>query len=82
MVEKLTVHNTCWRTHICQAWKEERNQLKKVINGILALPIVISKILKNKNNWTAMLKYCEKIMLQKEEKKRENENLERDAKIS
>lgn len=49
----------------------KKNCLQDVIEEDLNLQVVINKALQCKENWTALLKFCEVVMLKKEEKERE-----------
>lgn len=59
----------------CTAWDVERDLLKNTIRKNLSLRTVINKVLQSKENWTAFIKFCEIVMLKKEEKEREKKVL-------
>lgn len=59
----------------CVKWDEKRSQLKDAIGNDLNLHQVMSKILLSRYNWTAFVKFCETVMIKKENKEREEENL-------
>lgn len=54
----------------CVAWEEERNELKWTIGNGLDLPRVIEEMLKGEHKWKAVVNYCEKVLLKKEEAER------------
>lgn len=54
----------------CQAWTEERRALTSKIGGDLALPGVVGTILGNEEVWKAFIKFCDVVMLKKEDAER------------
>ncbi|XP_011685584.1 PREDICTED: uncharacterized protein LOC105448609 [Wasmannia auropunctata] len=51
----------------CQAWERERQVLVSAIGGDMSLGAVVAAILKSRENWIAFGKFCEHVMLRKEE---------------
>lgn len=58
----------------CHAWEKHRN-LREAFGQDLSLPVVLDQILQDRVKWNILLEYCEKVMLRKEDKEREEEHL-------
>lgn len=54
----------------CEAWSEERDELKRTIGNNLDLPRVVDEMLRGEHKWKAVVNYCEKVLLRKEEAER------------
>lgn len=55
----------------CPAWAEQRVQLRSAVGRRLDLREVIARMLSSQDAWTAMIRFCEAVMLLKEEAERE-----------
>lgn len=55
----------------CEAWEVDRAALTHEIGPDLALPTVVSRILEREDAWVAFSRFCEKVMLRKEDSERE-----------
>lgn len=54
----------------CAAWNEERDELRRIIGNDLDLPRVVDEMLRGQHKWRAVVKYCENVLLKKEEAER------------
>lgn len=73
MVSVRTMLSTYCKNAI--AWDVERDLLEDTIRKNLSLRTMINKVLQSKENWTAFMKFCEIVILKKEEKEREEKVL-------
>lgn len=55
----------------CPAWTEERAELTRVVGNCLELPTLVGKMLQNKEAWSAVVKYSERVMTATEKAERE-----------
>lgn len=55
----------------CPAWAGERETLRRTVGDNLDLPTVVARMVKGRGAWLAMARYCERVMLQKEQAERE-----------
>lgn len=64
--------------HTCSTWEAERRELTSSIGDDLSLNVVIKNKYKDSNsNWEAFSKYCQKVMMQKEEAERAQQAMTR-----
>lgn len=54
----------------CETWAEERGALVESTGRVLDLPTLVGKVTNNKEAWTALAKFCEAVMLKKEDAER------------
>lgn len=54
----------------CAAWAEERRDLTRVVGHDLDLPVVVDRMLREEEAWTAMIRFSERVLLQKEKAER------------
>lgn len=54
----------------CAAWEKERTILTMEIGQDLTLSAVMDKILERESSWVAFAKFCEEVMLRKEDAER------------
>lgn len=54
----------------CPAWAEEREKLRTVIGRELNLSRIVRKMIRGEHHWTAVIKFCEAVMLKKEDAER------------
>ncbi|XP_012235709.1 uncharacterized protein [Linepithema humile] len=65
----------------CEAWENERNDLKRSIGNDLSLRNIISAILDDNEKWKAFAKFCTVVMSKKEKAERERQLLDRRQRI-
>jgi len=63
----------------CPAWVGERADLVAAVGANLSLPAVVAAIVGNKEKWSVFSSFCEGVLLQKEEAKRERERAGRNT---
>jgi len=54
----------------CPAWAEQRRVLVTVVGYDLSLPAVINAMLQSERSWVGFLKFCEEVLVKKEEAER------------
>lgn len=54
----------------CHAWDREREDLVRVLGNDLSLIRIVHRILRDQDAWAAFSKFCERVLLQKEEAER------------
>ncbi|XP_039311331.1 uncharacterized protein LOC120359088, partial [Solenopsis invicta] len=52
----------------CPAWEELRGVLRAEVGDDLSLPAIISQMVGRESAWKAVSSFCERVMLQKEER--------------
>lgn len=60
----------------CSGWTQEREEMRRILGNINNLEEIIGIICKTKENWSAICKFAENVMKQKEEKERGKERQE------
>lgn len=55
----------------CPAWAQERRELVSVVGRGLDLPNLVSQMLDREEAWSAVARYCERVMLLKEQAERD-----------
>lgn len=55
----------------CPAWTRERGDLQRAIGDQLDLPTVVAGMVQSEEKWRAMARFCEQVMLRKEQAERE-----------
>lgn len=61
----------------CPSWEEDRTVLRNYLGEDLGLQTLFGRILESKDKWNAFLHFAEVVMIKKEIKEREEENLRR-----
>lgn len=54
----------------CPAWVTQRGELTGTLGGDLSLPNIVNRMLRSQEDWAAVSKFCEAVILQKEDAER------------
>ncbi|KMQ86470.1 reverse transcriptase [Lasius niger] len=68
------VRDTAQHTlEVCPSWDEQRRVLRSVVGDDLSLPAVVEAMVGSRDAWSAMISFCESVMMRKEIAERERE---------
>lgn len=57
----------------CPAWEEPRRELVEIAGNDLSLPYLVRAMVESERSWSAVINFCENVLLQKETAERERE---------